>query len=118
MHAFSLNVRLKIKLWDFVIILQILRKVVNYFLESILFIVRSGRMKIISLFWHNVQQTRGWSFEGQKSKIVFYGNVFVDEVAFLCYILRDVFGSILDFFSAICGLSGTLTNMNSGSNLT
>ena len=40
----------------------------------------------------------------EKSEIAFYSNVSVDEVAFLCYILRilrDVFSLILDVFSAV-----------------
>ena len=37
----------------------------------------------------------------EKSKIAFYSNVSVNEVAFPCYILCNVFGSILDVFSAI-----------------
>ena len=69
------------------IILQILRKVNGYVLESILFIVRSRRMKIISLFRHNVQQTRGWNFEA-KSQRVRSTAMFLSMVAFLCYILR------------------------------
>ena len=51
------------------IILQILRKVYGYVLESILFNVCSRRMKIISLFWHNVQQTRDWNFEGKSQRL-------------------------------------------------
>ena len=37
----------------------------------------------------------------EKSKTALYSNVSVDEVAFVCYILCGVFGSILDVFSAI-----------------
>ena len=51
------------------IILQILGKVHGYVLESILFIVRSRRMKIISLIWHKVQQARGWNLEGKSQRL-------------------------------------------------
>ena len=51
------------------IILQILRKVHGYSLESILFIDRSRRIKIISLLWHNVQQTSGWNLEGKSPRL-------------------------------------------------
>ena len=54
----------------FVIILQILRKEYGYFLKSILFIVRSRRIEIIiSLFWHNFQQTREWNFVGKSRRL-------------------------------------------------
>ena len=66
-----------------------------WFLSGIYFIYFCS-MKMIIILFCNVQQTRGWNF-GRKVK----SNVSVDEVAFLCYILWDVFGSILDVFTAI-----------------
>ena len=68
-HAFWLKVRLKIKLWEFSrLFYKSYAKYMVIFLESILFIVRSRRMKTKSLFWHNVQQTHGWNFEGKSRR--------------------------------------------------
>ena len=69
-HAFSLKVRLKIILseisWLFY---KSYAKYIGYILESILFIIRSRRIKIISLFGHIVQQTHGWNCEGKSHRL-------------------------------------------------
>ena len=63
------------------IILQILRKAHSYFLECVLFIVRSMRIKLNHCF-DIIFSKLVDAISREKAKIAFYSNVSVDEVAF------------------------------------